>query len=154
MIILQLPYPVSANRYWATRVVTKKGGGRPMAMTYITKEAQEYKDQVQRIAREAGVTKPLADCIIKLEIWLYPHRPLDWAARMRKLGPRWHWGVQAIDLGNCEKILSDALNGICFEDDSQHHIIIKQRKEPDEFGKRMLVRISAIPVVQPQGDLL
>lgn len=152
-ITLVLPYPVSANRYWATRVVTPKGG-KPMALTYITPEAKAFKLEVQKIARAAGVTSPLVDCIIKLEIWLYPHRPLDWEARIRKLGQRWHWKVRCIDLGNCEKILSDALNTICFEDDSQHFMIAKQRMEPDANGARVQVRITPITPAETQYSLV
>jgi len=153
LITLNLPYPVSANRYWATRVVTPKGQ-RPMAITYVTSEANEYKQKVQMAARIAGVTSPLKDCTVKLEIWLYPQRPQDWQTRQRKQGARWHWNVRCIDLGNCEKILSDALNGICFEDDSQHFQIVKQRMEPDEHGARLVVRISQLPTGTKQESLL
>jgi crossover junction endodeoxyribonuclease RusA len=124
-----------------------------MAITYVTTEANEYKAKVQAIARAAGLDKPLAGRI-KLELWLFPHRPKDWEARQRKYGEGWDDGVRCIDLGNCEKILSDALNGICFVDDGQHRQIIKQRMEPDERGARVIVRISAMSSSKPQGVLL
>lgn len=153
MTTLVLPYPVSANRYWASRVVTPKGQ-KPMAITYVTPEAKQFQADVQSIARAAGLLQPLTDCVVKLEIWLYPQRPQDWQARQRKLGQKWHWGVRCMDLGNCEKILSDALNGIAFEDDSQHHQILKQRMEPDDKGARVVVRITPLNTDQPQGALL
>lgn len=43
MITLTLPYPVSANRYWQTRVIKPKGGKFYQAMTYVSTEAKEFK---------------------------------------------------------------------------------------------------------------
>jgi len=34
MIHLTLPYPISANRYWAVRVIPRKP--KPLAITYVT----------------------------------------------------------------------------------------------------------------------
>lgn len=146
-VVLTLPV-MSANKYW-----------RPVHIgnhiTIVpTKEAKQYKAEVQRIAIEAGVTEPIKGRI-KLEIWLYPHRPLDWQKRQRQHGDAWSDTVQCIDLGNCEKVLSDALNGICFVDDGWHRVIIKQRMEPDGGPYRIVARISPIPTNQPpQGELL
>lgn len=151
-ITLVLPYPVSANRYWSTRTVTPKGG-RPMAMTYVTPAAKEFKAAVERIARAAGVRAPILGRY-RLEIWLYPHRPLDWKARMRKHGAAWDDTVQCIDLGNAEKVLSDALKDVVTEDDKMARQITSQRMEPDDKPARVVVRITQIDVPQPQGDLL
>lgn len=108
---LTLPYAISANRYWATRVVKPKSGGPPIAVTYPTAEAKAYKEEVALRARAAGVREPLQGRL-SLELVLYPHRPQDWERRMRKLGEHWDDSVQCIDLGNCEKVLSDALQGV------------------------------------------
>lgn len=152
MIALTLPYPVSANRYWATRVIAPKGGGRPMAMTYVTPEAKDYRDQVARLARAAGVREPIKGRVL-LELDLYPHRPQDWRTRQRKLGAAWDDTVQCIDLGNAEKVTSDALQGVVIEDDRWIWQQTKRRMEPDGEA-RVVVRITplALPVVQ--GDLL
>lgn len=151
-VTLNLPYPISANRYWATRVVTPKGG-RPMAMTYVTPDAKQYKADVQRLARAAGVAAPIKGRI-KMEIWLYPNRPQDWATRQRKLGPTWDDGVMSIDLDNANKVLLDALKDVAFDDDKFVRKLLAQRMEPDEHGARVMVRISAIVVDQPQAALL
>jgi crossover junction endodeoxyribonuclease RusA len=74
-ITLTLPYPISANRYWATRTVTPKGG-RTMALTYITPEAKAFKAAVLQLARAAGITAPISGRV-QLDVQLYPHRPLD-----------------------------------------------------------------------------
>lgn len=139
---LVLPYPISANRYWATRVIPAKPPERKraMAITYVTDEAKAYKQEVGYRALAAGIRKPL-DGRIEVTIRLYPHRPLDWAKRARLDPDGWEDTVQCIDLGNCEKVLSDALNHIAWHDDKQHRRIVLERMEPDEFGARVEVII-------------
>lgn len=147
-IILVLPYPVSANRYWATRVVTPKGK-RAMAMTYVTPAAKAYKDHVFAAARAAGVLTPIRGRV-QLDIRLYPNRPLDWQKRQRLHGAGWDDSVLCIDLGNAEKVLSDALKEVVMEDDKWIRRIVSERMEPDEHGPRVVVRVMALPVAQPQ----
>lgn len=152
--ILKLPYPPSANRYWATRVMNaKSAGGRPMATTYITADAKAFKDVVHKTARAAGIVAPITGRV-KLEVWLYPHRPLDWEKRVRKLGEDWDDSVQCIDLDNANKVLLDSLKGLAFDDDKWVRVLIAQRCEPDDGGARVVVRISAIQSTKPQGALL
>ena len=151
-ITLVLPYPISANRYWATRTVTPKGG-KPMAMTYVTPEAKAFKADVTLAAWRAGVRAPLAGRV-RLELWLYPHRPQDWQKRLRQLGANWDDGVRAVDLDNANKITLDALKGIAFEDDVWVRQLTSQRMEPDDKPARVVVRITQIETAQPQGALL
>lgn len=140
-ITLSLPYPISANRYWATRVVTPKGK-KPMALTYVTPEAKEFKAEVGRIAAAAGAG--VITGRVQLEIWLYPHRPLDWEKRMRLHGPSWDDTVQCIDLGNAEKVVSDALKDVVMEDDKWFRRIMSQRMVPDGRPARVVVRVSEV----------
>lgn len=153
MIELTLPYPISANRYWATRVITPKGGGKPMAMTYVTPEAKAYRDQVAWAARAAGVRETLKGRVA-LELKLYPHRPLDWQKRQRQLGELWDDTVQCIDLGNAEKVLSDALQGTVIANDRSFRRMVLERMEPDAEPARVVVTITAIALRRPQADLL
>lgn len=76
-----------------------------------------------------------------LHVQLFPHRPQDWAKRARHDPYTWDDTVQCIDLGNCEKELSDALNGIAWADDKQLRRIVLDRMEPDEKGARLEIRI-------------
>lgn len=152
-VVLVLPYPISANRYWATRCIRNKKTGQYMAMTYVTAEAKQYKLDVGKRARMAGVTKPFLGRV-HAHIQLYPHRPLDWQARARKFGPHWDDTVQCIDLGNCEKVLSDALQGIVFDDDKWIWRQTKERMEPDEHGARLVVTITPLVTDSVQGRLL
>jgi crossover junction endodeoxyribonuclease RusA len=49
-----------------------------------------------------------------------------------------------MDLGNCEKVLSDALNGIAWLDDKQLRRIVLERCEPDDRGARVEIEIDAV----------
>lgn len=142
-VILVLPYPVSANRYWQTRVITPKGQKRAMSMTYISNEAKQYKDDVARLAREAGVMEPIKGRV-QLDIRLYPNCPKDAVRRKKLHGPAWDDTVMCIDLGNAEKVLSDALKDIVMEDDKWIRRIISERMEPDEHGTRVVVRVMSM----------
>jgi crossover junction endodeoxyribonuclease RusA len=150
-VILVLPYPISANRYWATRTVIPKGG-RAMAITYVTPEAKAFKAEVVKLARAAGVVTPIPGRV-RLDIRLYPHRPLDWQKRQRLHGDAWSDTVQCIDLGNAEKVLSDALKDVVMEDDKWIRKIDSERMEPDHLGARVVVRVMAIEIVKPQAEL-
>lgn len=153
MIELTLPYPISANRYWATRVIKAKATGKWMSMTYVTPEAKAYREQCAWAASRA-ISKPFSGRI-QLEAQLYPHRPLDWERRVRKFGATWDDSVQCIDLGNAEKVMSDALQGIVFADDCMYRRIVLDRMEPDEKGERLVVRITPLALpASPQATLL
>jgi crossover junction endodeoxyribonuclease RusA len=151
VITLTLPYPISANRYWATRVVTPKGG-RAMAMTYVTPEAKQFKQSVAWLAAAAGVRAPIVGRVA-IAYTLFPNRPQDWQARMRKLGASWDDGVMCMDLDNANKVLLDALKGVVIEDDKWVRRIEATRAEPDGEA-RLVVTITALQVDQPQASLL
>jgi crossover junction endodeoxyribonuclease RusA len=151
MIVLTLPYPISANRYWATRVITSKETRKPMAITYVTPEAKAYREQCAWIASR-HIRAPF-EHRVAVELDLYPHRPQDWQRRVRKDPTRWDDTVQCIDLGNAEKVLSDALQGIVFTDDRWIWDLHKRRKEPDGEG-RVVLRITPLAVAGPQAELL
>lgn len=140
--MLVLPYPISANRYWATRVIPARPGRKAMAITYVTSEAEAYRKDVSKLATRAGVVALRGRLAMTLR--LFPNRPQDWAKRARKDPDNWADTVMCIDLGNCEKVLSDALNGIAWEDDKQLHRIQLERAEPDEHGARVVVTITAL----------
>lgn len=150
MIVVTLPYPISANRYWRTRVIKPKAGPA-IVSTYVSTEAKAYKQEVGWLLRAAGVREPLQGRIA-IAYTLYPHRPQDWQARQRKLGDAWQDTVQCIDLDNAQKVLLDALKGIAFEDDVWVRRINAERAEPDGEA-RIVVRIETIQTEQPQAAL-
>lgn len=149
MIKLTLPYPVSSNRYWRSFVPR----GHSRANVTLSDEAKAYKRQVQRAAVEAGILQPI-NCRVALHLQLYPARPLNWARRARKDPAGWDDEVRCIDLGNCEKVVSDALNGVAWVDDRQHRRIVLERMEPDGEA-RVVVTIEPLArALLPQLDLL
>ena len=148
-ITLTLPYPISANRYWASRVLP---GKLPRAVMYVTTEAKAYKAQVAALTRVAGVTAPI-EGRVQVEVWLYPHRPQDWAKRQRRLGECWDDSVMCIDLDNANKVLLDALKDVVMQDDAWVRRIISWRMEPDEWGARVVVKVTALSPLKPQNEI-
>jgi crossover junction endodeoxyribonuclease RusA len=145
MLIVTLPWPVSANVYWRTRVV------RGVAMTYVSAEAKAFKAEVATALARAGITKPYLGRVA-IGLTLYPHRPQDWQKRMRKLGDAWDDGVRSIDLDNAIKVTLDAMKGIAFEDDAWVRKIVAERAEPDGEA-RVVVTIVSLATFTPQPSL-
>ncbi len=145
MISLTLPYPVSSNRYWAHGLM----GGRPV--TFRTKEAKAYIAEVSVLARNAGLRLPY-DGRVAWCIRLYPQRPQDWAKRSQRNPDGWDDDVRCIDLGNCEKVLADALNGIAWIDDKQIRRTLLERMEPDGEA-RVVVTIGPLSKAPVLADL-
>jgi crossover junction endodeoxyribonuclease RusA len=133
-ITIVIPVPVSANVYWRTRVA----GNR--AITYVSSEAKAFKEEIAMRLRIAGVVKPIEGRVM-VRLDLYPHRPLDWEKRVKKMGEGWDDTVRCIDLDNAVKVTLDAMKGIAFLDDVWVRQIIAQRMEPDGRA-RAVVTIS------------
>lgn len=155
MITLTPPYPVSANRYWQTRVITPKGGKFAQAMTYVSAEAKAFKEHVQKLAQAAGVRAPIAGRVA-ITYTLHPHCPLDAHRRMKRDPLGWEDTVQCMDLDNAQKVLLDSLKGVVIEDDKWVREISAKRGTPVDGGK-LVVTIAAIApamAAQEQGDLL
>lgn len=157
VITLILPYPVSANDYWGTRIFKVKG--RPTATVYVTDEARKYRRMVADIALAVGIRKPLPGRV-SLHVQLYPHRPQDYLTRQRKLGAAWEDGggdvspVRCIDLDNANKVLLDALKDVVFQDDAWVRRLVSERMEPDADGARVVIHVEQLQVAQPQLALL
>ncbi len=146
MITLTLPYPLSANRYWRP---VKLGAHISIVPT---KEAKAFRASVGMMCRAQGVRGPLAGRV-HVDVKLYPKRPQDWQIRQRKLGAAWDDGVMCIDIDNANKVLLDALKDVAIEDDKWVRRLTAERMEPDGEA-RVVVTITAMPVAQPQQDLL
>lgn len=146
-ITLELPYPVSANRYWASRTIKGKFGKASFTSTYVTAEAKEYKAKVMMAAVLAGILKPLLGRVA-IDYKLYPHRPLDYLKRMKINRHTWDDTVQCIDLDNAQKVLLDSLKDVVMQDDKFVRRITAERMAPDEFGARLVVTITEIECVR------
>lgn len=124
MITLTLPYPISANVYWRTRVA-----GR-VAMTYVSPEAKAYKQHAAWAARAAGVR--LIECDVAVAYVLHP-----------KLTVKGEASKVRCDLDNVLKVLGDAMNGVAWIDDKQIVDIHARIGEPVKDGA---ITISIKPV--------
>lgn len=144
MITVTLPYPVSANRYWASRIVTPKGG-KPFVSTYVTPEAKQFKEEVGWLLRAKGVRQVLPGRM-QVDIKLWPHRPLDFKKRMREHGDLWDDTVQRLDLDNCRKVINDALKDIAIQDDKCIFKDSGEVMEPD--GRKACVVVTISPYMR------
>lgn len=136
-IKLTLPYPISANRYWRTRMIAG------VARTYVSPEAVAYKNRVALLAKEAGIRSPIKGRVY-LNYSLFPHRPRDWKARSIKNPLSWDDAVKCLDLDNAQKVLIDALKNVVIEDDKWIRCIIGHREEPDDGEARIELLVEAI----------
>lgn len=91
-IRLTLPYPISANNYW--RSIIAKG----RVMVLVSKEAKQYKNAIALIAGSVVKTPIVGPVSATYRVY-----------RPQKSG----------DLSNRIKVLEDALEGVCYENDSQ-----------------------------------
>lgn len=115
-ISLTLPYPPSANAYWRSVVIA----GRVRVL--LSSEARRYKKAVAKYA--ASVVR--APMLGPLRLTLTVYRP-------RRAG----------DLSNRIKVVEDALNGVCYVDDSQIVEIIARRFD-DKANPRAEILIEAV----------
>lgn len=147
MIVLTLPYPISANRYWTQFVLGKRVCQAPSA------EAKAYKRAVQQAAVLARIGQPIAGRV-RVAIQLFPQRPQDWAKRAAKEPLTWDDDVRCIDLDNANKVLLDALKGVAIDDDRWVRELHSQRMEPDGEA-RVVVTITPLALpASPQATLL
>lgn len=146
-VTLRLPYPISANDYWSSRVARSKKTGKNIVLTYVTTEAAAYKKEVGWMAKAAGIHAPMQGPV-QVHIRVFPQRPLDWAKRAQKDPDGWTDSIRCIDLDNARKVLYDALKGIAFEDDKWIKRDSGEICEPDEHGARVEVTIR--PIIKPK----
>lgn len=146
MITLTLPYPISANRYWNSFPLGKR------IMTAPSAEAKAYKRHVEKIAKAMGIREPIRGRV-RIDLQLFPERPQDWQRRQRKEGPAWDDTVRCLDLDNARKVVYDSLKGVVIEDDKWVRKDSGERMEPDEYGARLVITVTALQVEQPQTAL-
>lgn len=88
----------------------------------VSKEARNYKEIVAQLCRCAGMRLIESDPV-GIHILLHP-----------KLTKKGVASKTRIDLGNSEKVLSDALNGIAWTDDKQLVRILMELADPVPNG--------------------
>jgi Holliday junction resolvase RusA-like endonuclease len=123
-IWLILPYPPSANRYWRHAVT------RGRLMTYISKEAERFKDTVAKVCAAAGI-RTIRNSV-DLTIWQY---------RPQRSG----------DTDNRIKVVQDALQGWAYEDDDLVTDVEAHRRD-DPTRPRIAVRIQPRQLILGKDD--
>lgn len=149
-IVLTLPYPLSANRYWRSFVPR----GQSRAVVVLSDEAKAFKEEVAWRVRKAGVREPF-DVRCSIDLQVYAQRPLDWAKRAQRDPITWDDDVMSIDLDNAAKVMVDALKGALIIDDSRRYVrrITLEHMEPDGEARTVL-RITPIALpAAPQSAL-
>ena len=148
---LVLPYPISANRYWASRTIMPRGAA---SLHVHLRDAGSPRLQGEGRGDREGHGHPQAHrrpCAGRSAP--IPHRPQDWQARQRKFGAAWDDSVQCLDLDNARKVAYDALKGLVMEDDVWVRSETGDRMEPDAEGARLEVTVSALSTESPQSAL-
>lgn len=104
VLYLTSPIPVSVNHYTGIRIIKK--GGKNVPVTFVTKEAKQYKKDFILYIRKQ----------VKLQGWKkvdnkFHHLYMDGLFYLPKTN---------IDAANCDKILSDAIteSNVVWDDDS------------------------------------
>lgn len=117
---LLVPFPPSSNNYWRK---TKSG------RIYLSEIALLYREVVQGLAAHVNAGKPFRGPVLfQADVF-----------RPRKLG----------DLGNCEKVLADVLQGLVYDNDSQTVEIHLRRWDHPEFPRVQLLVQELEPAAMP-----
>lgn len=156
LALARLPYPVSANRYWRSRVFIPKGKTvrEAMVQTYVSKEAMDFKEAVGWLVKHHGV-REVVKGRVQLDIRLLPHCPKDWKTRAKKDPLYWADTVGRIDLDNARKVVTDALKGVAIEDDFWIWRDYGEVLEPQEGeDASVIVQLSRLVRENPQEALL
>ena len=120
--------------------------GRPRfgrGRTYTPKKTRDYEEKVAEIARrEMGASPPFADAV-RLDVTACFPPPQSWPSwkRMAALsGAVGHTGRP--DLDNIAKAVSDALNGIVYQDDGQ----VIEMRFCKKYAHRPAVEVKVTPL--------
>ena len=120
--------------------------GRPRfsrGRTYTPRRTKKYEERVAEIARKEMGDKPPVKGAIKMTVSAYFQVPSSWpnwkqqAAQTGLLGH-----THRPDLDNLGKSISDALNGIVYEDDSQ----IVEMNIKKGYAYRNLIEVEIMPL--------
>lgn len=150
-LTMKLPYPVSANRYWRKLPLRGQKGAREIMV--VSDEGKAYKDDIGWRVKSYGVTAPVSGRV-KLDVQLFPKRPLDWAKRAGDNPLFWDDEVARIDADNVPKVLFDALKGVLFNDDFWVFKFGVEIMEPIGEAHVLVHFDRYVRMRDPQGSLL
>lgn len=110
-ITMELPYPISANRYW------RRAGHRIIPSA----EANKYKAGVRRQAYLEGIVAFIGD--VGVEITLHPKCKKDGTA-----------SGTVMDIDNAMKVTLDSLQEVAYINDKQIKYLVAQYGPPVDDG--------------------
>ena len=129
-MIINVPYPISTNRYKGLRVAGK------IPLFFVTKEGKEFKKICSDLAKEEGdklnLNLPL-NIRFDIDITVYPKLPKDWQKREKK-DPFWYLELKTLDVDNCLKVLLDSFNEVVYTDDKKIFSLKIRRGYPIQDG--------------------
>lgn len=135
-MILNLPYPVSANDFMGSFI--PKGGTRPIP--FVTPEAKRFKKECGWIAKAAGMSGPTTRPIEIASVILHP----------RSIGPAGKKTGATMDLDNVLKVSLDSLKGVVYVDDRQiQRIRNVEYGDRTEHGALIIEIIEFVPKAAP-----
>jgi crossover junction endodeoxyribonuclease RusA len=134
-----LPYPVSANRYWRSFAYLDRTTKKPRSVTVPSDEAKAFKQEVGWRAKAAGFKEPTTKPIEIASITLSPRAKKDGTA-----------SATVLDLGNCWKVVEDALQGIVYVNDKQiKRIRLVEYGPPSDEGALIIDVVEFVPAAAP-----
>lgn len=104
------------------------------------KKIKPYKDAIKLVASQAMAGKPPLEGPIEVCIHFYFDRPKSHTKKQRECD----WHSQKPDIDNLTKAVFDALNEICFQDDSQICLLMVRKEWADGDPAYTYVRIEAV----------
>lgn len=133
------------------------GKGRPRftvigghARAYTPAKTVSCEALVREVGRKAMVDAPPLEGALHMSLTIYITRPVSWLKRQVAEKPI---PVGKPDLDNIVKLIGDALNGVCYWDDSQIASMQVQRHFSDD-GEHCDVTIREIENPVPQAASL
>jgi len=137
---IHAPYPISTNRYW------RRSGHH----IYLTQEARDYKKSLALLYLQSGLEK--FSSFVQMDLILLPVMTKKQEKEISKSGidvsqcddPVLYADCRRQDIGNIEKVLADALNGIAYDDDKQIAVQRKRIGYPVKDGG-VLIRVYDCP---------
>lgn len=135
MIIFTIPgNPVAQPRVKAAK------RGKLIHVYTPEKKIKPYKDAIKLIASQAMAGKPALEGPVGVCIHFYFDRPKSSTKKQCECD----WHTQKPDIDNLTKAVFDALNGICFQDDSQICLLRVRKEWACDDPAYTYVRIEAI----------
>jgi len=135
VIIFKIPgNPVAQPRVKAVK------RGKFIQVYTPQKKIKPYKDAIKFIASQAMTGRTPIEGPIEVCIHFYFDRPKSHSKKQREC----HWHAQKPDIDNLTKAVCDALNEICFQDDSQICLLTVRKEWANGDPAYTYIRIEAI----------